>query len=206
VRISDSRRVVFVHVPKTGGISIEHVLDQIEDSHDPQPTQRHIDLTAILRRHKRARDYWTFGFVRNPWARMVSWWSMIHDARDLAAQGDAESQRLLAAHGMWRAVLEYRDFATFIDRGPREWKRMGKTQVSWLTTPRGRRVDFVGRTETFTDDLRAVAARLGLPPPVAEPRHNASVHGHYRDYYTPQTRHQVAHVFRADIRAFGYRF
>ena len=33
------------------------------------------------------RDYWTAGFVRNPWARMLSWWRMVERFRDGAERG-----------------------------------------------------------------------------------------------------------------------
>ena len=47
MRISDSKRVVFVHLPKTGGASLEAVLDAIPDARGPM-NRRHDTLMQIL--------------------------------------------------------------------------------------------------------------------------------------------------------------
>ena len=76
MRISDSKRVVFVHLPKTGGASLEAVLDSIPDSRGPKK-RRHDTLAQILETEPEVSSYWIFGFVRNPWARMLSWFRMV---------------------------------------------------------------------------------------------------------------------------------
>ena len=80
----------------------------------------------------------------------------------------------------------------------------GCAQVDYLRAP-DREVDFVGRTETFADDLAHVERRLGGEP-VHVPHRNKSPHGSYRDYYTDATRAKVAEVYARDLEAFGYTF
>ena len=71
MRISDSRRVLFLHVPKTGGASIEVALDRnVPDIRAPYP--RHSTLGEVLAREPEVGDYWIFGFVRNPCSRSHS--------------------------------------------------------------------------------------------------------------------------------------
>ena len=76
--------------------------------------------------------------------------------------------------------------------------------MDYLRAP-DREVDFVGRTETFADDLAHVERRLGGEP-VHVPHRNKSPHGSYRDYYTDATRAKVAEVYARDLEAFGYTF
>ncbi len=89
-------------------------------------------------------------------------------------------------------------------RGTEELPRVGRPQVHYLRAP-GREVDFVGRTETFAEDLQTVERRLGAEP-TRIPHRNKSPHGSYRDYYTDATRAKVAEVYARDLEAFGYTF
>ena len=66
-------------------------------------------------------------------------------------------------------------------------------------------VDFLGRFERFERDARDLFRLLGIEPS-ALPHLNLSEHGHYRSWYTPETRDIVARRFHRDIAAFGYEF
>jgi len=208
VRISDSHRFLFVHVQKTGGVTLENVLDGvIPDMRWLKPGERHMTLGRILTREPDLAGYWIVGFVRNPWARMLSWWSMIEDTRNRAESGDERPQRMLAAHDFMRETTRYPDFDTFLERGPEEHKRLRRPQIAYLTSST-RRADFIGRTETLDADLRAIMARLGFPPPDAVPRENRSPTGgdSYRQHYTSAGRDRVAEIFEKDIEAFAYEY
>ena len=88
MRVSDSQRLLFVHIPKTGGATVERVLDNNVDDIRFERSRRHDTLSEILEREPDLSAYWTFGFVRNPWSRMVSWWAMIAEAKASAEAGD----------------------------------------------------------------------------------------------------------------------
>jgi hypothetical protein len=211
VRVSDSRRVVFVHVPKTGGSTVDRMFDdEVADARKVDGAGRHWPYSRLLKREPALADYWSFGFVRNPWARMVSWWSMAVGIYDRADAGYERAQRKIAnfADGGWLPELaQYRhDFSRFVMEAPDVLPRVGRPQVVTLSLADDRPVDFIGRTERFADDMATVRERLGLPPVEQVRRHNASRHGHYRDYYDDVTRQRVAEVYAADIDAFGYTF
>jgi hypothetical protein len=191
--------MLFVHVQKTGGSSVQRILDEhLPDSTPLQP--KHGSLAKTLRQHPELADYWTFGFVRNPWVRMVSWWSMIQGLKERAPQ-----HRFFANQAMWREVAAYPDFDTFVAQGPQRFRRLGTPQLTYLHTKGGRRADFIGRTETFELDMRAVMARLELPQ-VEIPHLTRSEHDDHRDYYSAASRARVAVLFQPDIRTFGYEF
>ena len=207
MQISDGHRFLFVHVQKTGGVSVDKLLAQhVDDLRDYGA--RHMTLTSVLKREPALATYWTFGFVRNPWARMWSWWSMIENWRDKwgpESQREGRSKGIMAGNPFWEGAARYADFEEFVVRGTTEWARLNTPQIDYLTTET-RRADFIGRTETFDADVRAVCARLGLPIPDVAPRANVHTHAGHREAYTQRARDVVAEVFAADIAAFGYEF
>jgi hypothetical protein len=209
MRVSDARRVVFVHIPKTGGSTIQKMfLHEVPDARRVKGSERHWTYRRIVKAEPELADYWSVGFVRNPWARMVSWWAMGNDVHLRAEAGKRRALRNLAERPeVWEPFGRYRgDFRAFVLEGTREVERFGRPQVDWLTLRGGRRVDFVGRVESFVDDVNTVREHLGLEPAPEQPRRNRSAHGHYSDYYDDETRQRVAEVFAADIEAFGYAY
>ena len=113
--ISDARRALFVHVPKTGGVSVGVAFERCcPDARSKAPgvrppLGRHAPYERILRAAPQAVDYWSFGFVRNPWARMVSWYSMIvaWDRKHGPSSGkpqDVKVGTMRDGNDMWRAA------------------------------------------------------------------------------------------------------
>ena len=212
--ISDSGRALFVHVPKTGGVSVGVAFTRCcPDARSKAPgvtppLGRHAPYARILRAEPQVADYWSFAFVRNPWARMVSWWSMIHDwdVEHGPASGKPQGAEATRMRGneMWRAAAAYSGFEEFVMRGTEELPRVGRPQVDYVRAG-DREVDFIGRTETFAEDLAEVERRLGGAP-TKVPHRNKSPHGSYRDYYDDATRAKVAEVYAPDLDAFGYTF
>ncbi|WP_322919357.1 sulfotransferase family 2 domain-containing protein [Nocardioides renjunii] len=211
--ISDARRALFVHVPKTGGVSVGVAFQRAcpdARSKTPgvsPPLGRHAPYERILRAEPHVANYWSFAFVRNPWARMVSWWSMIDDwnrAWGPASGRPQETATRMRGNEMWRAAAAYADFEEFVLRGTDELPRVGRPQVDYLRAA-DREVDFVGRTESFAEDLQRVERQLGSEP-TRVPHRNKSPHGSYRDYYTAASRAKVAEVYAPDLEAFGYTF
>ncbi len=164
-----------------------------------------IRLTQLLEAEPELASYWIFGFVRNPWSRLVSWWSMVERFAELADQGVAAAQSRLDRNEFLRTSREYPDFETFLRRGPEELGRLRTPQLDYLTAD-GREVDFLGRTESLKKDLQTVFGHLGLDFPTELPHRNRSPHAHYTTYYSDASRQRVAELFAADIDAFGYEF
>jgi sulfotransferase famil protein len=202
--MSPSRRVLFVHVQKTGGVSVEALMRETVDDIVVDPHIRHAPLDKILERFPEVADYWTFGFVRNPWARMLSWWAMVQHAQANSQKG-GWAYRPMAENPFWQAVSKYEDFDTFLRVGPKKHPRLARPQIRYLTTTT-KRADFIGRNETFADDMRTVLEHLGLPAPAELPHKNKGHHVDYRQSYTPWGRDRVAEVFAEDLTEFGYEF
>lgn len=203
--VSSEARVLFVHVQKTGGLTVEQLLlDALPGATRP-PGGRHLPLQRILRDHPELADHWTFGFVRNPWARLWSWWSMIQRRGEVAAAGNAQVAATVRQSTFWSRALEYPDFETFVLQGAEEFPRLRRPQVDYLRCPE-KSADFIGRTEHLADDLAVVWERLGLDRPAEVERRNAGPGTDYREQFSARARAHVARAFAPDVREFGYEF
>lgn len=206
--VSNESKLAFVHVQKTGGRSVNKVLwENFPDL--SKLGRRHIPFAQAVKRQPELEAYFVFGFVRNPWDRLVSWYSMID-----AAQDTPRHARHLPENKFWQAVrADFADFDDFVRRGvgasdfrPRQYLRLRMSQSQYFTDRDGNfRGDFVGRTERLDEDLATVMARFDIHLDTV-PRINRSSHSHYADYYSPASRDIVARVFAEDLERFGYRY
>ncbi|MCB0895162.1 MAG: sulfotransferase family 2 domain-containing protein [Nocardioides sp.] len=205
--ISDAHRLLFVHVQKTGGSTIDNRLDDVlSDARHVPGIDRHATLGQILETEPGLAAYWTVGFVRNPWARMLSWFRMVERFKERADKGRRGADAFMKKNQFIKGVAEScPDFETFVMEGPDTWPRLRMPQVRYLTS-RTRRADFIGRQETLEADLRAVFARLELPwEPLASVNVDKS-RPDYREVYTDPMRRRIEELFAKDIAAFDYSF
>ncbi len=203
--ISHEHRAIFIHIQKTGGDSVSLALGGTR--REPRKHWSAADLKAETDA-KIWADYFKFCFVRNPWARLVSWWSMIEAQRPLFQAGKLTN--VLALTALRRANT----FGEFLERMDddlphpipgRRWS-IWANQLDYLTDENGAPlVDFIGRTESLEQDMERVRQRLAAPLRAIE-RHNMSKHGPYPDHYSPAHRDLVAERYARDIGFFGYRF
>jgi hypothetical protein len=196
LRDFDATRSIFVHIPKTAGLSVCQALyGSIAASH---ATIRDYELAFSGREFDR---YFKFCFVRNPWDRA-------HSAYRFLADGgmDAVDRAWAATH-----LPEGTDFETFVmarltPETARAWLHF-RPQVDFLRSRiDGRlRVDFIGRFERLAEDFGAVAARVRATARLAH-ANKSREGGDWRAAYTPAMRDRIAAIYAEDLDAFGYRF
>ncbi|MBV8977105.1 MAG: sulfotransferase family 2 domain-containing protein [Alphaproteobacteria bacterium] len=186
--VSHARRFVFAHVPKTGGISVRAALAPYADGEDAVSHETtHETLPELMARRPDLVGYFAFGFVRNPWERLVSFYC---HARERLRPTFPQFQTLSFAQ--WLRQID-------ADAGRLERLFVLRPQRDCLDG-----ADFIGRFETLAEDLARVAGKLGLS--VALARKNASTHGPYPSYFDGWGRDFVAARYAGDIRDFGYHF
>lgn len=201
--IDHERRLIFVHIQKTGGDSVCTALGK-----EPNCPEKHMRAAELRNLYGAAAwdGYFKFSFVRNPWDRLVSWWANIDSKREAFERG-ARLNRF-QAYVLGRA----KNFGEFLtdcgdeidDIDGRKW--VYRNQRDYLCDAQGTTiVDFVGRFETLTADFADAIARSGAAP-VPLPHVNQSPRRPYRDYYDADTRALVAARFERDIATFGYSF
>lgn len=204
--ISDEKAFVFIHVPKTGGSSIEAALQ-------PWALPRSDSMWASLGRplglppgyrrfrfakHGGLRDvqgrmpaalfdrYLKFGVVRNPWDRLVSEYNA-------AVHNPAHRRHLRVAQMAFDEYLR------------EEAPRVLAAQHDLLADATGKiGVDRLLRFENLTEDFGRLCADLGIHAEL--PHLNRYEHDSYRAFYDDAARAFVAERWRADVEAFGYAF
>jgi len=195
--ISDSYKFVFHHVPKTGGSSITAALvPYCRNYEGVVPTEETHGWQTVFHQpyymHHPVRSYeagaipegyYSFAFVRNPFAAVVSAW-------------DSNKFKY------FDAFVEHEIFTgkEFVAR---------YTQFAYLTDEAGNLlVDFVGKYENLAQDFYNVVGTIGVPLMML-PKRNITkdkVHDSYREYYSPTSRHLVERKYKRDLEFFGYEF
>ncbi len=187
--VSRSRKFIFAHVPKTGGISIRAALEPFADGQaDAHADTTHETLPAFLARHPETRDHFKFAFVRNPWDRLVSFYFY---AREKLARSIPQMQAVDGLGGMLRELDS--DAPWICDL------HVMRPQRDFLSG-----ADFTGRFERLRGDFVFACARVGISAEL--PHKNPSRHGHYAQYYSEWGQDFVAARYRGDIQQFDYSF
>ena len=181
-------------MPKTGGTAIEQLLDirQLYDSNPKRrPTPQHF-TAAMLRTHlgeTKWSSYYSFAFVRNPWARLLSsyfWRQTLKIKRPVLA---------------FDKFVEHASNCVAAERYYEE--DFGDHFIPQVAFTDG--VDEVFRYEAFAEGVEFVAKRLGQKPPVVPPK-EVKAHDDYRAYFSSAARDCVAETYAQDIASYEYRF
>lgn len=211
--ISDHHKCIFVEVPKTGSTSVRAILGKAIKPHlslweskslletywpiRAGRKDRIFESFYLLlpkeRRQELGREkfskYFKFGFVRNPWDRVVS----------LYERKEALELRTRMTFEQFVHWIQYSS-ATCVHSSPHRY------QLDWFVDPNGEVLaDFIGRFETLEKDWAFVAEKLGVDSKLPHVRANPRAR-HYTDYYTPSTRDIIHEKFHVDIETFSYAF
>ena len=209
--ISESKKFLFVHIQKTAGRSFEAVLrGHIPDLKNLAGTHDH---TAWVKESigDKWDEYYKVAFVRNPWDRLVSWYTMIQE------KGNATWYKRWTGLGKYNKLRQYvldntNSFEEFIYKcvdiidDTDGKKSFWYNQLDYISDQEGRViVDYIGRFENLVRDTGTVFKNLGIEG-ASLPHKNSSSHRNYRSYYNDSTRDLVAERYARDIEYFGYEF
>ena len=181
--INHEYKFVFIHVPKAGGCSIRGVLEGYTERNQFHKTIRDIP--------EECKEYFKFGFVRNPWDRMVS---LYHFLMNNNWGNTAIEHRELRRIGFKKALL-----SGLLDDPVCEVDAQNDAMF-WLEG-----CDFIGRTEKMQEDLRTVTQIIGHPD-VTVSCLNRGEHRPYQEYYDAVSEGLVRERHRETIERFGYAF
>ncbi len=203
--ISDEKRFVFVHIPRTAGTSIETALapyarEPVGYTVGGNTVLAHKHATAAELRGLVGDAFWasafTFSIVRDPWARMYSDYNFFHDVGPRLLDEFSDLERWLTA----LALSE--PFTRWLRTGA---DRLDIAQSSYLTDADGALlVDFVGRFETLGGDFEAICRSVGVER--ALPHVNGTRRRDFRAAYDADSVALVGRYAAADIDRFGYGF
>ena len=176
----------FIHIPKTGGTSINRALG-LADEHK----------TAMQLRGRLGERWdrkFRFAFVRNPWDRAVS-------SFRFALDQNKDSRFVALTFREWLRLA-------FVERHPLYFDLPVSflPQFDWISDQEDNLlVDFVGRFENLQADFAKVCERIGCAG-LKLPHYNSTKHDDYRSYYDDESIEIIARWHKKDIEQFGYEF
>lgn len=209
--ISNQYKFIFVHIPKTGGISITKLLGRYSVplrllTGDDYWTDIHGKYYHYIKRHGKEiwNTYYKFAFVRNPWSRLVSSFHYLDGGGNNFFDKRLSDMYIKKYEG---------DFCRFVN----DFVAADKIKYLFHMHPQhefvydcnGRLLlDYVGKYENIQEDFNRICNDLGIPQ-MPLPHKNKTRYRkqqHYKDYYNDQTRDIIAEKYAKDIQLFGYKF
>lgn len=185
---------IFIHVPKAAGTSIARAIYGQNVGH-----RKASDYTKVSR--NTFNQYFSYGFVRNPWDRAVS-------AYHFAKQGG--TQYVQPIENTVYHSDKFRSFESFV----KEWLVSADLkhedvvfapQHWWLYENESCAVNHVGKLENLDSEITFLEAKLNMRIDI--PRLNVSDKSKdYHQYYTPKLVELVASVYEKDIARFDYTY
>ena len=234
--ISHSHKFIFCRVPKAASSSVLYAFERSPGVHigrrpllSTTPNgfcHNHFPFSEIelLVNPNQYKNYFKFGFTRNPWAKMASAYTYgkvyakTNGSMDIAMCGDF-SQFLS------KIMPGFPDYIRRLKTDPRSriskiksWvlnkpmftlNELNKTGISPKhSMPQCdflKGADFIGKSENAQRNFNHVCDKLGIGR-MRLKHTNKSHHPHYRKMYDEETRQIIARHFASDIKKFNYQF
>ena len=195
---------IFVHVPKTGGLSISHALGGKSNK-----LSTHTPLRCVPK-----GDRVAFGFIRNPWARMVSLHRFL--CQKSFKRTDNFDQEAIRQMGFKKWLMDDQFIMTEDDHPEGEpwvmkdhWRDPDGSSVSpmqrrpqmwWLEG-----CDYIGHFEDLPHSFNKACELAGISNK-SLPHINKTKGGLWRNEYDNESIEFVAHYFKPDIEFGDYSF
>ena len=208
-------KFIFIHIPKTGGTTIEKYFKIYNDNGlKPDSNMMHgyvpikhqknefdpLDvggragynlqhLTSnelkILLSNLIYRKYIKFTFIRNPWDRIVSEYEWAYN--------------FLPFENYISRVLYVVENRIKLDTNNAHFR----PQIEYINSD----LDFIGRFENFSEDVEKVSSLIGIDLDIKKlPHEKKSNRKYYKEYYDNKTKQIINNIYKEDIKQFGYEF
>lgn len=199
--ISYNKNFLFIHIPKTGGNSIQNVIKHVseDDIVTLQPHQDGVERFEVrnkeldITKHSTLKDYkkqlpshvfeglYKFAVVRNPWDRLISFYFSPH-----------RNEKTWSKNNFLELVEHVHPVRHYLcdDNGK------GALDES---------IDFLVKFENLTQDLAVVGDVIGVDFS-SLPHRNKSLKKDYRSYYDEDLAEFIFNRYREEIEFCGYEF
>lgn len=201
--VNKEKKFLFVHIQKTAGTSITYELFKImgtKSLYYPHSLLSNVSLDSDY------VDFFIFGFVRNPWDRLVSWYNMTLNRGPINSfhKYTLENSRNFSEFIRCLNVIEEQHEGNIPNL--KYYKSLKFNQVEYLSDSNGKlRANFIGRFESLKDDMNELSQLLNIPfKPLR--KINNFPHKDYRTYYNDADIEWVANTYNCDIDYFNYSF
>lgn len=205
--ISHSKKFIFIHIPKTGGTSIEAVLADhgivLQGAGNFHSIYfKHIDAKQLrVMMGAEYDNYFKFSIVRNPWDWLVSMYEFCRGF----------SYPFL--YGTRYTIYSVNESDKYWNMSFDEWLRwfVSTTRMQQIDAITGAdgllAVDKVYKFERLTDSLADICDSINVSKPEKLPKLKSSERKSFDYYYQSEdTVDFVSENFSRDITEFGYEF
>ena len=207
-------KLIFIHIPKTGGSSIEHALAKLSGielnvtEDDDDIFTGWDDENCIWRQHATIDEltnlyqgslegYTSVSFVRNVWSRAVS--DFLWLSRELKIS-DGEFIQYLTGSGKFKEALD------IDNKQPSRRYDHVRSQLDFITIDDELRVDLIGGFETLSQDFKVLCEMIGVDDTELPHHKKGDYVKPYTEYYNEETISLVAEKYKKDISIFNHEF
>jgi hypothetical protein len=208
--ISHKHKFIFVHIPKTGGTSIESVF--VPNAVEKDVSFKHSTAKEYQKKFNREfSEYFKFSVIRNPWDLVASLyhWMWHTDCTTNPWPSKWRSYTHTPLNWTLNEWIKSEKFMRSNPRGlsvdsPHLFKEEG--QLDWISNDKDTIiVDHIMRFETLQQDFDISCNKIGLPQQIL-PHTNKSHHKPYWEYYDKEAQEIVGQKYHKDITMFDYTF
>jgi len=194
-------KTIFIHIPKTGGTSVEHAFDFVkidqqkntaqEMPRDPKNAKHHTASKLKKLYPNEFKNYYKWSIVRNPWEKDWSFYKMAKKMNPHAKivfkdfLKKTEEALLLSGDG-----LPTRKFYPLL------------SQVRFLKTENGIEMDKIVRFENLKEEWKVVSGKLNKT--YKDLKHLRKIDGDIKNDYDQECIDIVARLRKEDIEYFKY--
>lgn len=216
--INHTYKFVYLHIPKTGGMSIGSTLNYLTgvDERYEGFKIHHDDLTQDI-----LENYFVFTFVRNPWDRLYSQYkfrNFIHTqySFDYFANNHSDVfhtqfnveniENIPKRLDMTNMKVRSDWYAEFVHLPSQYQYIHGRYNDGLDKLPY---INYIGRFENLQSDFNKVCKLLGLSKaklPYKNEANPFAIKRNYREVYNSDTIETVKRTFIDDVKYFNYEF
>lgn len=171
---------IFIHIPKTGGTSIEKIIFNKNSSN-------HDNIDIFEKNKEIFNNYFIFSFVRNPYTRIISVYNYYYN-------GGNQSE-------FDKNVLDKNlSLENFLDFYSKENLNHLETQFSFLKN--STLIKFIGKFENYNEDCKYIFEKIGLENGELLHKRKTKYHDHI---ITPKFINDVNKLYKIDFETYDYK-
>ncbi len=211
--LSRQYNALYIHIPKTGGTFITNNVLRMGNKAGKEKGQGEYNFFGttgnIEYTHATAPEikdiigdsfnsYYSFAFVRNPFDKLISEYFYLTRQKN--------------AHKGFINISSFKNFINELHEKFHSMDTLPQYQINHYT-PQYKfildnndkiMVNYVGRFENFTSDIKNIMKTLNINVPII--KLNTTNHKHYKHYYDKESIKMVEEMYHKDLEIFNYEF
>ncbi|MFG5086309.1 sulfotransferase family protein [Campylobacter lari] len=192
----DKYKCIFIHVPKVAGSSIERVIYQTD-----RWLVGHVKASDYVKLDRnKFENYFSFGFVRNPYDRVVSAYHYLRSGGGNLVDETWAKENIYKYNSFEEFVLNLQNNDEQIKI--LNWMHFIPQHKYLCDDEKSILVNFVGKFENLEEDFKTILKVLNRKEKLIHI--NKSNHTNYKNYYNDAMYKIVREIYRNDFEVFDY--